>query len=818
MPTEGEWEWAARGGASSQGYTYSGSNDVNAVAWHFGNSGNSTQSAAIKAGNELGIYDMSGTVWELVQELLVCGGSWNFGAGDCTVIERGEIAAGDRSVHHGFRLARNLGPKIAINGTLPSATLDQPYAGFTFNSTGTNAPVAWSTNGTLPPGMTFNATTATLSGTPTTLGNYTFTLRLDSGGYWDEREVAFQTFAPLPPEVNVTTVMWPGAFTGVDGQGEEASFYSPFSVARDASGNLYVADTYNHRIRKITASGVVTTLAGGGGSGNYGEGYADGQGTSASFYWPTGVAVDGSGNVYVADSGNNRIRKITASGLVSTLAGSGNWAFADGQGTSAAFSYPNGVAVDGSGNVYVADNSNHRVRKITAAGVVTTLAGSGSQGSTNGNGTSASFNYPTGVTVDGSGNVYVADRNNNRIRKITADGVVTTLAGSGSGTFADGNGTSASFYYPSGVTVDGSGNVYVADNSNHRIRKITIGPKITVNGIPGLTTATPPDAGQNQPYSYTLGVVGTNSTLAWTLVSGTLPPGVSFNATSGTLSGTATTLGNYTYRIRLNSGGYSDEVEMQHQVLPPRIIGLSGNLSFGDASSIYPTTRTLSITNTGSGDLAVTGITCPSGFFGNWSGTIAPGATQNVTVTFAPTAVQSYSGNISVASDAHSGSNVIACTGGGIAPPVVTVTTLAGSGSQGSTNGNGTSASFYNPTGVTVDGSGNVYVADYNNHRIRKITADGVVTTLAGSGSGTFADGNGTSASFYNPVGVTVDGSGNVYVADYSNHRIRKITAAGVVTTLAGSGSATFADGNGTSASFNGPRGVTVDGSGNVYV
>jgi hypothetical protein len=232
---------------------------------------------------------------------------------------------------------------------------------------------------------------------------------------------------------------------------------------------VYVADRDNARIRKIAPNGTVTTLAG---SGNHA--FADGQGTSASFYQPTGIAVDGSGNVYVADCNNFRIRKITPNGTVTTLAGSGIQGYADGQGTSASFNRPRGVTLDGSGNVYVADDLNNRIRKIAPSGTVTTLAGSGGGGYADGQGTSASFNNPSAVAVDGSGNVYVADRDSNRIRKIAPSGTVTTLAGSGSAAFADGNGTLASFYSPFGVAVDGSGNVYVADMWNHRIRKITI--------------------------------------------------------------------------------------------------------------------------------------------------------------------------------------------------------------------------------------------------------------------------------------------------------------------------------------------------------
>ena len=263
-----------------------------------------------------------------------------------------------------------------------------------------------------------------------------------------------------------------------------ARFDGPIGLDVDSAGNVYVADSHNHTIRKISA-GVVTTLAGS--PSVLGEN-VDGTGAGARFKQPTGVAVDSSGNVYVADSLNHNIRKVTSTGVVTTLAGGGVVGSTNATGSSARFNQPRGVAVDASGNVYVADYNNHTIRKITSAGVVTTLAGTaGSTGSTNGTGSNALFQYPSGVAVDTSGNVYVADYGNHTIRKVTSAGVVTTIAGT-AGTFGntDGTGTAARFYRPHGIKVDSAGNIFVAEYSNHTIRKITSsGVVTTVAGAAG---------------------------------------------------------------------------------------------------------------------------------------------------------------------------------------------------------------------------------------------------------------------------------------------------------------------------------------------
>jgi sugar lactone lactonase YvrE len=272
--------------------------------------------------------------------------------------------------------------------------------------------------------------------------------------------------APVPvsqPLWQVSTLAGPHVRSGI---GPEVGFQFPTGVAVDAAGTVYVADQENNAIRKISPDGLVTTLAGG-----VSEGAADGVGLEASFSKPAGLAVDAQGTVYVADQNNHKIRKITADGVVTTLAGRGIGA-ANGVGASASFNYPAAVAIDAQGAVFVADRFNHQIRRITAGGVVSTLAGSGRRGDLDGPGRVARFSYPTGIAVDASGIVYVADQENHRIRRITSSGIVSTLAGWNIGA-ADGAGPEASFRYPSAVALDAAtGNLLVADQSNHKIRVV----------------------------------------------------------------------------------------------------------------------------------------------------------------------------------------------------------------------------------------------------------------------------------------------------------------------------------------------------------
>jgi len=509
-----------------------------------------------------------------------------------------------------------------------------------------------------------------------------------------------------PPVIEVPLALFAGDMGGrgsADGTGSAARFSYPVGVATDNTGNVYVADTSNDTIRKITSEGVVTTLAG---TISWNSGSADGTGAVARFSFLTGVATDSVGNIYVANNGNHTIRKITSEGVVTTFAGTAeNSGSADGTGAAARFHCPNSVATDNTGNVYVADTDNHTIRKITSAGVVTTLAGTaGNSGSADGTGSVARFSSPDGVATDSAGNVYVADSDNHTIRKITSEGVVTTLAGTaGNSGSADGTGAAARFSSPVGVATDNTGNVYVADANNHTIRKIT--------------------------------AAGVVTTLAGTAGNSGSADGTGFAARFCFPGGVATD----------NTGNVYVADSRNHIIRKITAAGVVTTLA-GTAE------------NSGSADgtRSVACFSCPEGV-----------ATDNT-------------GNVYVADTSNDTIRKITSKG--------VVTTFAGTaGNSGSTDGTGSAARFHRPNSVATDNTGNVYVTDSRNHTIRKITSAGVVTTLAGTAMNSGStDGTGSAACFFSPTGVATDSAGNIYVADSRNHTIRKITSAGVVTTLAG--------------------------------
>lgn len=276
----------------------------------------------------------------------------------------------------------------------------------------------------------------------------------------------------------ISTIAGNGLPGSMNGTGVLASFYYPTGIVADALGNMYVADNYNHKIRKITPLGEVTTFAGSGVLGS-----KNGNGISATFNNPYRIAIDTRGNLFVADSGNHKIRKITPSGDVTTFAGNGVRGFDDGIGSNSSFDGPAGLVFDSFENLYVADSNNQKIRKITPDGVVSTFAGSGNVGAVNGTALESSFKLPSGIGIDKSNNLYIADTYNRLIRKITPEGMVSTLAGTGQIGSVDGNAENASFDLPINIVIDMSGNVIVADLANNKIRKIS--PEGIVSTIAG---------------------------------------------------------------------------------------------------------------------------------------------------------------------------------------------------------------------------------------------------------------------------------------------------------------------------------------------
>lgn len=270
----------------------------------------------------------------------------------------------------------------------------------------------------------------------------------------------------------VSTFAGDGTSGYLDATGSAATFAAPRGLAIDSSKNLYVAQ--DHCIRKITSAGVVTTFAGSNLAGS-----TNGNGTNASFNSPAGMVFDTSGNLYVADRGNHQIRKITSAGVVTTFAGSTTPGHTDANGVLATFNHPTELAIDSAGNLLVADTDNYCIRKISAAGDATTLAGSGISGNSDGTGTSASFSSVYGLALDTQGNLYVADSDNALIRKVSSLGVVSTLLGNGVAGFADGRGTGGQVSTPMGLAIDAQQNLYVADYGNRRFRKLTLEGRIT---------------------------------------------------------------------------------------------------------------------------------------------------------------------------------------------------------------------------------------------------------------------------------------------------------------------------------------------------
>lgn len=677
-----------------------------------------------------------------------------------------------------------------------------------------------------------------------------------------------------------------------DAQGASAAFFEPNGMAVNASGEVFVADRLNHRIRKITSTGLVSTFAG---SGN--PGFLNDTGVAAEFENPNGLALDSLGNLYVADEANHCIRRITPAGVVTTFAGSGIAGFQDGTSGSARFLYPTSVAVDSSNHVYVADSGNHRIRKIDAVtGAVTTFAGSGLEGVADGAFFTAQFSTPLAIAVNATDDLLVLEQGSNRVRLVSLIGV-STVAGDDEAGFADGNGTTARFSGPTGITVGPDGHAYIADRGNHRIRRLTVAGDVTTvagSGIPG--TEDSPTIGLYPAivtqFDSPTGIVSDAAGTLYITQAGMvrkLARSATVPRTTATPPSVGTGLRNVfadilepllpgsTYYFRAVGTNYSGVVtgdilsfftpvsgvvmfDGDSMSAPAITQDQSKAVDYGDTPTGKPVTRSFTIFNPGGWPLHVTSITAPFGYQVNGGTGVIPGLNAvTFTVSLTAAAEGTYSGDITVLSDATEQPEFsFPVTGLVLDPPVVVtldatdlapgsatfrgtvnpkgsvtqawfewsldpefdgvgVSTFAGS-TSGFENGAGEDAQFSRPAGMVMDANGNLYVADTLNHSIRKIAPDGTTTTYAGTGVAGFANGAAATAQFHEPVGLAINSSGTLFVADSKNHRIRAISTAGVVTTYAGLGTAGFTDGIPSAARFRFPSGLAIDAAGVLFV
>ncbi len=709
-----------------------------------------------------------------------------------------------------------------------------------------------------------------------------------------------------------------GGFSGDSGPAATAQLNNPTGVAVDGGGSLYIADYWNHRVRKISPNGVITTVAGTGMPGYSGDG---GLAVRAQVWGPLAVAVDLVGNILIADESNHRIRKVAPDGIITTIAGTGSPGGYSGDGgpaTSARLNGPKGVTVDTHGNLYIADTVNNRVRKVSPDGIITTVT---------------AVNRPFGVAVDAAGSLYVADPSlyNNCVRKVSPDGSVATFAGTGWGGYSSNTGlaitvpldqptgvavdaaslyiagatsirkvsrngiigtiagsgtlgysgdggpaTNARLSWPFGVAVSANGSIYVADSKNHAIRLLrpdfssapfisavanaasnlsgSIAPgEIVVLYGSGIGHAQLARAGVNGA-GFVVTQLGSVSVLfngvpapllysSATQVAAIVPYEVTGerarvvvlyqDQTSAPIAVPVASSAPALFTVDSSGTGQAAALNQDGSINGPGRPAIPGSIIVlfatgegqtsppgvnGKLASSTPPRPVLPVTVT------IGGQSAPVWYAGGAPGQVAglmqinaqiPGGVQPGNV---PVVVQ-VGGNSS-----RAGVTIAVAEASDVLARQYVISSIAGNGTAGFSGDGGpaTSARLNRPAGIALDVTGNLYIADYANNRVRKVAPDGIVTTVAGNGNGGyFGDGGpATSAELNLPVGVAVDAASNLYIADQYNNYVRAVSSLGIIAAFAGNGSyGSSGDGGpAMSAQLHHPTGVAGDAIGNLYI
>ncbi len=575
-----------------------------------------------------------------------------------------------------------------------------------------------------------------------------------------------------------------------------AGLSSPQGVTVDASGNIFIADSGNHSIRKVGTNGIITRVAGIGYSDNFYRG--SGLVGSVSLNNPAGVVVDAVGNLFIADQLNHRICKVDTAGRFTTVAGPngfnsnlnplGGYSGDGGPASSAGLYEPTSLAMDSAGNLFIADSRNYRIRKIDTSGIITTVAGTGIEGY-NGDGgaaTNAGLEYPLGVAVDSVGNIFITDHVNSLIRKVDTNGIITTVAGYSSlaGYMGDGvAATNTTLYQPKGVTTDMAGNLFIADTLNNRVRKVDTNGIITTVVFGNLRF---PTRVSTDTYGNLLIADNGNNRIRKVDTNGivTTVAGNGIGTYTGD-TGSATSA-----RFGLPIGGAADVV---------------GNFFIADRS--LQRIRKVDV----NGVITTVAGNGSAGFSGDG------GLASNARLNNPNSVAVDNAGNLFIADQSNHRVRMVGTNG--------RISTFAGNGTA-SYSGDGaaaTNATLNSPAGVAVDAIGNLFIADQSNQRIRKVDTNGIITTVAGKGTATYSGDGGlaTNASLNNPSGIAFDAFGNLFIADKSNNRIRKVDTNNFITTVAGTNGIGGFSGNGGWAitnRLNSPTGVTVDSEGNLLI